>query len=112
MSDCAVLCMSGQIAICKAACSGPIGANQASDQNRTLDVVPSEMRRRGKLLERGTALTRQGRFKEAIPHLLAAQGRVANEYALEFNLSLCYVGLGEYKKAISFWTTLTRAREC
>jgi predicted Zn-dependent protease len=45
-------------------------------------------------------LTRQGLFSEAIPHLLAARGRVANEYAAGFNLALCYVGSGDYKKAI------------
>jgi predicted Zn-dependent protease len=31
---------------------------------------------------------------------LAAQRTLRNEYALEFNLSLCYVGVGEYQKAI------------
>ncbi|MGO9084662.1 MAG: tetratricopeptide repeat protein [Terriglobales bacterium] len=51
-------------------------------------------------LRKGTALTRQGLFTEAIPHLLAARGRVANEYAASFNLALCYVGSGDYKKAI------------
>jgi predicted Zn-dependent protease len=51
-------------------------------------------------LQKGTALTRQGRFSEAIPHLLAAQQTIRNEFALEFNLSLCYVGVGDYKKAI------------
>jgi len=51
-------------------------------------------------LRQGTALTRQGLFSEAIPHLLTARGRVANEYAAGFNLALCYVGSGEYKKAI------------
>jgi len=33
---------------------------------------------------------------------------VTNEYALEFNLSLCYFGLGEYKKAIEVLDTLRR----
>lgn len=51
-------------------------------------------------LQKGTTLTRQGKFSDAIPHLLAAQQALRNEYALEFNLSLCYVGLGDYKKAI------------
>jgi predicted Zn-dependent protease len=59
-------------------------------------------------LERGTVLTRQGRFKEAIPHLQAARGSAVNEYALEFNLSLCYVGLGEYDKAVSILEELRR----
>jgi predicted Zn-dependent protease len=51
-------------------------------------------------LQRGTALTRQGQFAEAIPHLIAAQPFLQNDFAVEFNLSLCYVGLHEYKKAI------------
>ena len=52
-------------------------------------------------LRKGTALTRQGRFREAIPHLLAARGRAVNEYAAGFNLALCYVGTGTFGKAIS-----------
>lgn len=59
-------------------------------------------------LQRGTALTRQGQFKEAIPHLLAARGGAVNAYALEFNLSLCYVGIGEYDKAIPILNELRR----
>jgi predicted Zn-dependent protease len=59
-------------------------------------------------LQRGTALTRQGRFKEAVPHLLAARGSTVNPYALEFNLSLCYVGLGEYGKAVPILEELRR----
>lgn len=62
-------------------------------------------------LLRGTALTRQGKFKDAIPHLLAARARVSNDYALEFNLSLCYVGMAEYKKAIETLDGLRRAHE-
>jgi tetratricopeptide (TPR) repeat protein len=52
-------------------------------------------------LRNGTALTRQGRFRDAIPHLLAARGRVVNEYAAGFNLALCYVGTDAFAKAIS-----------
>jgi tetratricopeptide (TPR) repeat protein len=51
-------------------------------------------------LQLGIALTRRGSFAEAIPHFLAARGRVPDEYALEFNLALCYVGSGEFEKAI------------
>ncbi|PYV63699.1 MAG: hypothetical protein DMG95_06200 [Acidobacteria bacterium] len=51
-------------------------------------------------LRQGSALSRQGAFAEAIPHLLAARGRVANEYAASFNLALCYVGSGNSAKAI------------
>jgi tetratricopeptide (TPR) repeat protein len=51
-------------------------------------------------LQQGSTLSRQGAFAEAIPHLLAARGRVANEYAASFNLALCYVGSGNAAKAI------------
>jgi len=51
-------------------------------------------------LQAGTTLTRKGLFKDAIPHLLAAQGRVFEEYAADFNLALCYVGSSQFKLAI------------
>jgi tetratricopeptide (TPR) repeat protein len=51
-------------------------------------------------LQTGTTLTRKGLFREAIPHLLAARGRVANEYAASFNLALCYAGTGQPAQAI------------
>jgi tetratricopeptide (TPR) repeat protein len=51
-------------------------------------------------LHKGTALTRQGAFSEAIPHLLTARGHVANQYAANFNLALCYVGTRQFRKAI------------
>jgi len=51
-------------------------------------------------LRTGTALTREGRFEEAVPHLIAARGRVVNEYAAGFNLALCYLGLRRHQQAI------------
>jgi len=57
-------------------------------------------------LQRGTALTSEGHFAEAIPHLLAARGRVANEYAASFNLALCHVAIGKPQQAISLLTGL------
>ena len=51
-------------------------------------------------LQKGTALTRAGSFAEAIPHLLAARGRVSNDYAASFNVSLCYVATGQPTPAI------------
>ena len=51
-------------------------------------------------LQRGTALTRRGAFAEAIPHLLASRGKVANNYAASFNLALCYVATGQSQRAI------------
>ncbi len=52
-------------------------------------------------LQTGTALTRNGSFHEAIPHLLAARGRVTNEYMANFNLALCYVATNQFKPAIA-----------
>ena len=60
-------------------------------------------------LQAGTALTRKGSFREAIPHLLAARGRVANEYAASFNLALCYVATGQSGAAIDVLNDLLRS---
>jgi len=57
-------------------------------------------------LQTGTTLTRHGSFAEAIPHLLAARGRVSNEYAGEFNLALCYVGTGQFLQAVRVLSSL------
>jgi predicted Zn-dependent protease len=59
-------------------------------------------------LQQGTALTRAGHFTEAIPHLKAARGRVAHEYAAGFNLALCYIATGDYSDAISILNELRR----
>src|SRR5581483_166170 len=59
----------------------------------------------------GTQLTRSGQFQEAIPHLLAAQGGVSNQYAAEFNLALCYVATRQSTQAIPILTQLRRSHE-
>jgi predicted Zn-dependent protease len=51
-------------------------------------------------LQKGIVLTQNGKFQEAIPHLLAAQGQVTSELAAGFNLALCYVATGQFKPAI------------
>ena len=51
-------------------------------------------------LREGIALTAQGRFDEAIPHLLAAKGRGVEPFALQFDLALCYVGVRQFPAAI------------
>jgi tetratricopeptide (TPR) repeat protein len=51
-------------------------------------------------LQKGIALTRSGKFQEAIPHLVAAEGQVSNEFAAAFNLAICYVATDQYKQAI------------
>jgi tetratricopeptide (TPR) repeat protein len=60
-------------------------------------------------LQTGIDLTRQGRFTEAIPHLLAARGLVTNGFAADFNLALCYVATGQNKGAIPVLQGLARA---
>jgi tetratricopeptide (TPR) repeat protein len=57
-------------------------------------------------LQRGIALTSSGTFAEAIPHLLAARGRVRNGYAARFNLALCYAGTAQYALAVELLTEL------
>jgi tetratricopeptide (TPR) repeat protein len=57
-------------------------------------------------LQKGTTLTREGAFAEAIPHLLAARGRIANDYAVSFNLALCYVATVQPGPAISILNDL------
>ena len=58
----------------------------------------------------GIALTREGRFQQAVPHFLSARGRVAETFALEFNLALGYVGTHEYRQAVQILTHLGGAR--
>jgi tetratricopeptide (TPR) repeat protein len=57
-------------------------------------------------LQLGIVLTQRGSFGEAIPHFLAAKGRVSDEYAVDFNLALCYIGTSEFQKAIPVLTAL------
>jgi tetratricopeptide (TPR) repeat protein len=51
-------------------------------------------------LRQGIELTSRGQFQQAIPHFLAARGRVVESFPLEFNLALCYVGTRQFPKAI------------
>jgi tetratricopeptide (TPR) repeat protein len=57
-------------------------------------------------LREGIALTSQGRFDQAIPHFLAAQGRGVESFALQFNLALCYVGVRQFPAAIRILSTI------
>lgn len=57
-------------------------------------------------LQRGIALSQLGHFQEAIPHFLAARGHVADEYAANFNLALCYVGTNQFDQAIETLNSL------
>jgi predicted Zn-dependent protease len=67
---------------------------------RERDSGPASEREADTELQTGTTLTLKGSFREAIPHLLAARGRAANEYAANFNLALCYVATSQFSPAI------------
>jgi tetratricopeptide (TPR) repeat protein len=84
-------------------------AQSARPQTESDEPTPESDLKAQQELQNGTALTRNGQFISAIPHLLAARGRVANEYAASFNLALCYVGTGEFVKAVSVLADLRRA---
>src|SRR5689334_3541968 len=86
----------------------PRFANQANHEAGSDAQAQTDERQAEEELQKGTALTRSGNFSDAIPHLLAAQGKVHNQYAASFNLALCYVGIGEYKRAISVLNDLHR----
>jgi tetratricopeptide (TPR) repeat protein len=58
-------------------------------------------------LRAGITLTKEGQFQQAVPHFLSARGHVAETFALEFNLALCYVGTREFKHAIQILTQLS-----
>lgn len=60
-------------------------------------------------LRTGEDLTRRGQFAEAIPHFLAAHGRVQDEFAASFNLALCYIGTGDFPRAIQTLTAMRSA---
>src|SRR3982074_2440785 len=70
--------------------------SQASEQG----ILSTSQAQGERELQTGIALTRKGSSQEAIAHLQAAQGHVAYEYAADFDLALCYVGVGNFKQAI------------
>jgi tetratricopeptide (TPR) repeat protein len=84
---------------------GPAQVIQIEDAGSS---APSDSRAEQEL-QQGTLLTQRGEFVEAIPHLLAARGRVVNEYAAGFNLALCYVGTSQFAKAIPILSDLERS---
>jgi tetratricopeptide (TPR) repeat protein len=57
-------------------------------------------------LRAGIDLTSHGHFAEAIPHFLAAQGHVSDEFAVNFNLALCYVGINQFPQAVQILNEL------
>ncbi len=68
---------------------------QSVQLQQPLEPLSSEVE-----LRTGIELTRRGLFSEAIPHFLAAEGHVSDEYASKFNLALCYVGTAQFRQAI------------
>jgi tetratricopeptide (TPR) repeat protein len=68
---------------------------QRGQSSRRADDSPAEIE-----LQKAIALTQAAKFQEAIPHFLAARGQVSNDYALNFNLALCYVATGQFPSAI------------
>jgi tetratricopeptide (TPR) repeat protein len=55
----------------------------------------------------GAELTRRGEFQDAIPLFLAALRDAPEDFAIKFNLALCYVALGEFDKAIQLLNSLS-----
>jgi len=83
----------------------PSSQNQSSPMQQSESRLDSQQDADGEL-QTGTALTRKGLFREAIPHLLAARGRSSGEYAADFNLALCYVATNQFKLAIDVLNSL------
>ncbi len=73
----------------------PEQTGQSVQLQQPLEPLSSEAE-----LRTGIELTRRGLFSEAIPHFLAAEGHVSDEYAAKFNLALCYVGTAQFAQAI------------
>lgn len=88
-----------------------INSNASSDQQTETNPTGTTDSQAERELQRGTELTRDGHFAEAIPLLESARGRVANEYAAGFNLALCYVAIGDYNHAITVLNELRRDRD-
>ena len=105
-----VLCArcGAQAATQKPPASGSDRTSPPSYPNQSSTTSNADAAQAREELRKGTALSREGRFSDAIPHLLAAQPVLQNEYVLEFNLSLCYVGVADYKKAIPILEGLRR----
>jgi pentatricopeptide repeat protein len=82
--------------------------SQSSPMHERKSELGSQQEAEGEL-QTGTALTGKGSFREAIPHLVAARGRVANEYAAHFNLALCYAGTGQFKQALEVLNEMRRS---
>jgi predicted Zn-dependent protease len=87
-------------------CSQPAaGAQRGRGSNNSPDL---ETQTAESELQKAIALTKTGKFQEAIPHFVAARGRVSDEYLVDYNLALCYVATGQDQEAVLLLTD-TRA---
>lgn len=88
----------------------PASHSQQIPQSRPAEQRPTDRddghQQAERDLREGIALTSRGQFQQAIPHFLAARDRVANPFALEFNLALCYVGTRQFPQAIRILSEL------
>ena len=84
---------------------GARGAQRRASADQNEFARPAEAE-----LQTGTDLTREGRFAEAIPHLLAARGHVADDYPASFNLALCYVATRQPRLAIPILEELQKEK--
>lgn len=84
------------------ALAAPTYAQRGGQNRQGASAAEAEM-------QKGIALARTGKFNEAIPHFLAAQGQVSDSAVLSFNLALCYVGTGQYPQAIALLNDLRSA---
>jgi predicted Zn-dependent protease len=78
----------------------PVPLSQSPAGSPESPGISDDEQRAERELQAGTNFTRRGLFAEAIPHLFAARGHVANEYAASFNLALCYVGTRQFNHAV------------
>lgn len=81
------------------------GKNQLSAMQES-ESEPMSQQENDAELQTGTVLTHKGLFSDAIPHLLAARAGTPREYAVNFNLALCYVGTSQFKLAIEVLSSL------
>jgi len=107
--NCGVSSIIAGFVLASCAAHAVVGHAALPGQIRAIEIQsgqPSSDRDSELELQKGTALTRTGQFAGAIPHLLAARGRVANEYAANFNLALCYVATSQPKLAVPILSEL------
>jgi tetratricopeptide (TPR) repeat protein len=75
-------------------------ASQGQRSNTETPLPQDTLSRADAELRTGIELTGRGRFADAIPHFLAAEGHVADEQALQFDLALCYLGTSQFAEAM------------